>query len=93
MGMSVNVEMTLVKFCPFFCEETVFASLEKTDQMRTEEIAHPQNNEQNSTSLISKFTSRGEPLGALVDADHLKMYNGRLPIRPTIRVTTKVMLH
>jgi len=35
--------------------ESLYRS-EKTDQMRTQEITHPQNNQQNSTSLISKFT-------------------------------------
>jgi integrase/recombinase XerD len=33
-----------------------FRSSEKTDQLRTEKITHPQNNQQNFARIISKFT-------------------------------------
>src|SRR5712692_7742273 len=36
---------------------------ERTDQMRRERIAHQQSNQQNSTRLISKFTTTGVNLG------------------------------
>ena len=55
----VNGAMKLVKCCPCLCEETVFASLEKDDQMGTEDIVHPQNNQQNSTSVIAPLTLQG----------------------------------
>jgi hypothetical protein len=42
---------------PFLLLRNGFRSIEKTDQLRTEKITHPQNNQQNFARIISKFTT------------------------------------